>query len=364
MLNTSGRGDTPYTPTEQTHGGEGYFRLYLHALASELEDILTDVDEPGAGAKTRLYTVAFTPPFDQLLLLVYLHILTLPTTTPFTGIVPPLGLVSRVASEVLHRLRRDAGDETVWDTHRVFDAERLRSASFQPVCLQFIRKRLLDLCLLQKLSQPLPAMTLVLVAVPAAPSRQLLIANLPLDASRLRLLLLNLRIHSLTRNNLHLGLLWLHVGNMQKPQLGLHQDASTELLQLMADCVPLVFLRSQSAQLPLAGFNAMMLDYQTPPLLTKLLFSALPLLQDDRLPRPLTINVDTANTANCGLELNSPFLLATTPQEDFGYFSEGLPGRAPLLELPLREGARIAVPSQFSLLEKKRDSLKMKRGIH
>lgn len=119
-------------------------------------------------------------------------------------------------------------------------------------------------------------------------------------------------------------------------------------------------------------------------------------------PRPLTINTDTCNllqnvnmhipgglsgpsSFGAGEALNSPFLSATTPSEEHGYFlgptlSSGIIGTLPstgglrngplMQESPVRESAmangnnKINLPGQFSLSEKKRDSLKMKRGIH
>lgn len=277
--------------------------------------------------------------------------------------------------------------------------------------------------------------------------------------SRLRLSSLNLRKHSLTRNNSYNGSNWLHVGNLlnirPNANLGMHadQNASTDSLQLMHDFVPRAFIQRNNLSLALlgqpqlqpapGGFNAMMLDYQTPPSSSKSSFSLgstpnnsygsyggnfqptpgsagsgsemdetdlEPLRSrsssrgngiNGSFPRPLTINTDTCNFLQnmnmhipggysgqnyfgAGEALNSPFLSATTPSEESGYFGHplsngigstlpstgGLRGGPLIPGSPVKEPAmangnnKINLPGQFSLSEKKRDSLKMKRGIH
>lgn len=481
--------DAPLTPVDQTlrtpldpPNQAGYFGLYNHPQHAELDDLLTDVDEP-TGRSLKNYLLTFTPVFDQLVLAIYLDILLLPTTTPFLGCVPPLGLVSKVANETMILLLRNASDQPVYDTQSVLSPDFLRNHSYQPIILQLIRKRFLDLCAAQKQPSLLAASTSVLVPVSnsiyAAPGvRQLSILNLLLNElnvssyqqqpslaaqaaalSRLRLSSLNLRKHSLTRNNSYNGSNWLHVGNLlnirPNASLGMHSDqnASTDSLQLMHDYVPRAFIQRNPLSLGMqgqtqlqpapGGFNSMMLDYQTPPSSSKSSFSLSstpnnsyssygaglqptpgsagsgsemdetdlePLRSrsssrgnglNGSFPRPLTINTDTCNFLQnmnmhipggyngqnlfgAGEALNSPFLSATTPSEESGYFGHplsngmgntlpsigGLRGGPLIPESPVKEPAmangnnKINLPGQFKLSEKKRDSLKMKRGIH
>lgn len=524
--------DAPSTPIDQTlctpvdpPNDGNYFsappinasHASFYSHHNESDDILTDTDEPQfLGNRTmKNYSVSFTPLFDQLVMGVYAHILLLPTTTPFLGVVPPLGLVSRVANETMLSIMKTTESGAVYDLQCVLNLDCLRNHTYQPVILQLIRKRLLDLCALQRLNaqhQSVPPTTSVLVAVSGPTSnwnlvapkqqsqglgmysglglRQLSISNLLLNelninnynqaqtsqaaqvaqaaaltGSRLRSSSLNLRKHSLTRNNSYSGSNWLHVGNMQNVRpsngaaLGMNADygASTDSLQLMHDFVPQAFisrLGNSLANLTQAGntaaapggFNSMMLDYQTPPSSAKSSFSlgGTPpssgncgntqqtpssagngLDYDDfdnflmrsrsssrgtstNFPRPLTINTDTGNflqnmnnsTAHAntngyggalGETLNSPFLSATTPSEEFGHFmghgasnSAGsassygstlpvmsglrngpLITESPVKDVPMANGNnKINLPGQFSLSEKKRDSLKLKRGIH
>lgn len=486
--------DAPFTPVDQTvrtpgepPNGTSYFAassLYTHPHANESDDILTDVDEP-SGRAMRNYSVSFTPVFDLLMMTIYSHILSLPTTTPFLGVIPPLGLVSRVANETIHSLIKSTADGggPLYDAQCMLSHDHLKSHAFQPIILQLIRRRLLDLCAIQQrpANQPnaLPQVTSVLVPVPLAGSvtpnfvptgavysglglRQLSLSNLllteqnvlsiqaqpapvaALSNSRLRLSSLSLRKHSLTRNNSYTGLTWLHVGNVQNVRpnalgMNLELGASTDSLQLMHDFVPQAFIarlgnllanlaQSSGNWCPAPGFNSMMLDYQTPPSSAKssiLLGSTPPSATSHRdvfmaggdfdeltnplmrlhsanraggagaFPKPLTINTDFLLTMNAtghgphsavhGSDvgaLNSPFISATTPSEDVGYFGNGnvsggnvLPGFAmrsgPLIaespgkDTPMTNGSnKINLPGQFSLSEKKRDSLKLKRGIH
>lgn len=532
--------DAPFTPVDQTlrtpvnpPNQMSYFppppqphttasSFYSNPLYGESDDILTDVDEP-SNKVMRSYSVSFTPLFDQLVMGIYSQILSLPTTTPFLGSIPPSGLVSRVANETIHSLIKNTAEAgsapPVYDAQCMLSHDHLKSHAYQPIILQLIRKRLIDLCSVQQRANnpALPQITSVHAPVPTIPLsnssytqqttnlhvpgshsvynglgiRQLSISNLLLNEqnvssfqsqqltqvpqaaqvaafgnSRLRLSSLNLRKHSLTRNNSYSGSNWLHVGNVLniRPNLGMNPEfnVSNESLQLMHDFVPQAFISRQANLLaslsqtagnwgPAPGFNSMMLDYQTPPSSVKssmLLGSTPPSVVSNRdaiymngqcaaadyddfnqllmrsrsssrgngvaglFPKPLTINTDPSNfllSMNNGMNqvgsnvtighapngqnglglglgetLNSPFVSATTPSEDVGYFSSGnlsavgnvLPGlnglrNGPLIpespgkDLPMANGNnRINLPGQFSLSEKKRDSLKMKRGIH
>lgn len=492
--------DAPLTPVDQTlhtpldQPAGPYFSappnlatpgFYAHPQYSESDDILTDADEPGKVLKC--YTVSFTPVFDQLVLGIYSHILLLPTTTPFLGSIPPLGLVSRVANETFQSLvKHTAGEHSapVYGAQCLLNRDQLRNHALQPIILQLIRKRLLDLCAVHRaphLGQLAPT-TSVLVAVlalvanalPAAHNvynglglRQLSISNLLLSEqnvlnfqnqqataaalNRLRSLSLNLRKQSLTRNNSYTGSNWLHVGNMSGIRtngntLGMHADfgASTDSLQLMHDFVPQAFINKLGNSLanlaltagwnpaaPAGGFHSMMMDYQTPPSSNKgsiSLGSTPPSAQRDvnmqtpgsagsadmddfgsllgrsrsssrgttngSFPRPLTINTDTGTLmssmgsghingfgGNLTETLHSPFV-ASSHADDFGYFGaphgaphvlgnvlpnlNGLRNGALIPESPGKDasGTKINIPGQFSLSEKKRDSLKLKRGIH
>lgn len=485
----------------------GSSSFYHHPAHAESDDILTDVDEPLLGPKLlKSYSLTFTPLFDQLVLGIYSDIMLLPTTTPFLGCVPPLGLVSRVANETMLSLMKNNTEQApLYDTQCVLSLDYLKNHTYQPIILLLIRKRFIDLCSAQRSSSShppsIPPSTSVQVPSNINPNwgntasngnsgngvygvvgmRQLSILNLLLNElnvasyqqqpslaaqaaalSRLRSSSFNLRKHSLTRNNSYNGSNWLHVGNLSNirpnANLGMHgdQNNSTDSLQLMHDYVPRAFiLRAVAAPLSNlhqslnpclgpapGGFNSMMLDYQTPPSSSKSSFSSgsTPLntfpnsyLQpapgsagsgsemdetdleplrsrsssrgnglNGSFPRPLTINTDTCNllqnvnmhipgglsgpsSLGAGEALNSPFLSATTPSEEHGYFlgptlSSGIIGTLPstgglrngplMQESPVRESAmangnnKINLPGQFSLSEKKRDSLKMKRGIH
>lgn len=503
--------DGPYTPMEQTlqtpidpPGRQLYFppqtlvsqnllillqqlAIYMNPHYSESDDILTDADEPQPRVKCS-YSTNFTAAFDALVLGVYQEILALPTTTPFSGSTPPLGLVSKVANETFSRLGKLTAPDTEaanvsFDTNSVITYEHLRNHAFHPVIMQLIRKRLIDLCV-QTRGHSLPsnasggagATTSVQLSLPANiawgvqpsangnnnnnnnnnglfysgnPQFLLLILNLLLSEqnvaafaqARLRSSLLSLRKHSLTRNNSYTGSNWLHVGNMapSRPNgsLGMNPDlgASTDLLQLMHDFVPQAFINRSSGTAPgsqasggrppqgiwgpPAGFNSMMGEYHTPPSLTKASFSAgetppqsagggmlhtpgsaISDLDDfgmllvrsrsssrgttgagfpSPFPRPLTINTDLGGylgAAQFGSgvpeALHSPFVSATTPAEEpsdyisggaargsSGFFPES-PKDVPMTS----SNNKINLPGQFSLSEKKRDSLKLKRGIH
>lgn len=518
LLSNVAAHDGPFTPLEQTlrtpldaphatyfppqpvsHQPQGqpqFHQLYSNPQYNELDDILTDIDEPAFGSfkTTRNYTVNFTHAFDQLVMGVYSRILSLPTTTPFLGAIPPSGLVSKVANETMAVLVA-ASDVAgaIYDQHAVLSVENLRNSHYQPIFLQLIRKRLLDLCLFNGrvadlgLERSLSSSTSISITVAGGNgqgtnasiyntnTRQTSILNLPLTdlnisavsgssaQARSRLSSMSLRKQSLTRNNSYLGSNWLHIGNLNniRPTGNADVNMSTDLLQLMQDFVPQSFINRLAAQtslqpphvavhgahsapqpppqtLPFAqghptattptnGFNAMMMDYQTPPSSSKGLFSmaSTPLLAqlniqivltptnthdiDDfqftlrsrlssrgngAFPHPLTINTEHANIQAPTLDL--PFMLAATPLDDYSYFmscagGSGGPAGAnqgslsslvtstssqmssfPIPESPaetLQDSTQAAnnkinLPNQFSLSEKKRDSLKLKRGIH
>lgn len=495
----------PYTPMEQTvstpidapQHEPSYFKAgpYANPHYNESDDVLTDIDEPVGQKITKHYSLTFTSIFDQLVMAVYSHILSLPTTTPFSGIIPPSGLVSKVANETMNNLMAsvNTAGSPLYDLQSIINYDYLRNHSYQPIFLQLIRKRFLDLCsYTSKQDSKLPQSTSISITMGGGAGgsmsngndansfysnnfRQSSISNLSLtDANvssynangpqRSRSSSLNLRKQSLTRNNSYSGNNWLHVGNLNNIRPGnnanganpggftLHNDkfnGSTDSLQSMQDFVPQSFIQrsagtasssnqslisSQGGQ-GSANFNAMMMDYQTPPASGKgsismpsktppsLSTASMNTLQphhpssflsnsdsDDlnffksrpisrsssragsssnihhgnQFPRPLTINIDAANQPINGFGnstvLDSPFMSATTPSEEYGYFmnsfqpaagstssaSSVCSGNIP--ESPQEslqdDSNRINLPSQFSLSEKKRDSLKLKRGIH
>jgi hypothetical protein len=511
------------TGPQAPHNGDGGPQqpptsLYRHPSYNELDDILTDIDEPlfGSYKTTKSYTVTFTPLFDQLLYGVYQHFLSLPMTTPFLGHIPPSGLASKIANETFSRLVASTQQpHPPYDAHNIVLAELLRTPLYRPVFLQLFRKRLLDLCGHHSGGAPgvLPQQTSVTTTVTSGigpnggmhatggvvsnnGKRESSISNLLLTElnissynrangvqaaapaapppagagfgldSRSRSSSLLLRKQSLTRNNLYSGNNWLHVGNLStiKPEHSkyepAHDNLSVDLLQLIQDYVPQSFINklapqgaphapsgphsSAGAGLALAlasGFNSMMMDYHTPPNSQKgsILHQITPpsnqlynagseSLVDDftfydtrsrslsrgtTLPRALQINTDNANgaartaaaNALSGGEamdtLDSPFMSATTPLDDCGYFSNGFGQQSgSVTQLPVEDtlssaapkpsaqatnvplgppvasmtpqvspggtGAResINIPGLFTLSEKKRDSLKLKRGIH
>lgn len=176
--------DAPFTPIDQTlrtpmdpPNQMSYFpqppppTLYSNPLYNESDDILTDVDEPNTKAM-RNYSVSFTPLFDTLVMNIYSHIVSLPTTTPFLGTVPPSGLASRVANETFHNLIKNTASDAsaMYDTHSLLSHDHLKNHAYQPIFLQLIRKRLIDLCSVQRPSSvPLPQITSVQVPVPSGP---------------------------------------------------------------------------------------------------------------------------------------------------------------------------------------------------
>lgn len=504
--------DAPFTPVEQTlqtpvdvpnHnsyfvfpslGNNQELSFFSQTQDNDSDDVMTDVDEPLLVLLPKVlrnYSVSFTASFDQVLMNIYSHILLLPTTTPFLGFIPPLGLASRVANETLQKMVTDSDPAnstgyTVYDAQGTLNHEQLKNAATTPIVLQLIRKRLLDLCSAQKVPKsnvgavPVSAVTSIQIAVPATINntniqnnsiysglglRQLSISNLLLSeqntanyqqnpasqsaalaSSRLRSSSLNLRKHSLTRNNSLTGSSWLHVGNLANVRAGGNLGnpefaASSDSLQLMNDFVPHAFLTRLGSSLSnmshnggsgaVSGFNSMMMDYQTPPSSSKSsisqgsyspsvnsregaclylpgsvgsssdtetngsLFSMARSLSRGgatcSFPKPLTINTDVGHNSQSfgfggnlsGETLHSPFVSAVSAPEDFEYFGHGNNSTGAILEnvLPnvsgLRNGSlssdcqtkdvngnKVSIPLQYSLSEKKRDSLKMKRGIH
>lgn len=147
--------DAPLTPVDQTlktpvdppnHMPNSYFggpssnsgavaptpgssSFYHHPAHAESDDILTDVDEPLLGPKLlKSYSLTFTPLFDQLVLGIYSDIMLLPTTTPFLGCVPPLGLVSRVANETMLSLMKNNTEQApLYDTQCVLSLDYLKN---------------------------------------------------------------------------------------------------------------------------------------------------------------------------------------------------------------------------------------------
>lgn len=523
-----GGGDQPFTPLEQTlktpidhpmigtplgyghnnnNNNSGYFShhqgqggissngnpghsLYQHY--NESDDILTDIDEPifGSYKTTKNYTVSFNQLFDQLLVSTYQYFLSLPTTTPFLGIIPPSGLVSKISNETLNRLIQSTANNAQinYDQHNVISEEMLRNTSYKPIFLQLIRKRLLDICSLNAGNNVngggLPTTTSITITLTSGGNgvpyttnvRQSSISNLSLNElninnfngnsaaaaaaaanNRSRSSSVSLRKQSLTRNNSYSGNNWLHVGNINqiRTEPTMHNDnLSTDSLQSIQDFVPQSFINKSASNTPQTttnshvntpnmshGFNAMMLDYQTPPSSNKgsishtitppslsqsshnlfgnghnnnnnnnnadnmvddfNFYSAARSRSSSRggstLPRALNINTEAANLAKSNPQYNSqnmdtldsPFMSAITPSDDCGYFSNGfaaqvstsLGGSIP--ESPTsddnasisstsssgsskggQQKDAINLPSQFSLSEKKRDSLKLKRGIH
>lgn len=469
-------GVTPAVSGANGHAATGANAMYSHY--NESDDMLMDEDT----SRMRNYTVTFTPQFDLLVLSIYSQIMAHPTTTPFLGMVPPSGLVSKVSNETMNVLMRTTAkpNHPMYDGSGIVNNDHLRSAAYQPVFLQLFRKRFLDLCTAQGNKEPhkVPASTTVSICGSVPMARQSSISSLLLNelnignngqnqnqnqnqalpGSRSRSTSLSLRKQSLTRNNSHLGgSNWLHVGNLNniRGHAPHEMTTSTDSLQSMQDYVPQSLIaRSGTASAngyngsangyngsvngsasgpasgPAAGpaaagastsltpngsssgFHAMMMDYQTPPSSHKgsvsseytppSLASSLasgqfgahtpqlvstglsgdfdelslhqPRSMSHNFPRPLTINTESANQHGFNGQsgtLDSPFMSATTPSEEVGYFMHGssgfplflgvLPLAGPQADEPKKD---VNLPANVSLSEKKRDSLKLKRGIH
>ena len=436
--------------------------IYQNSRANESDDILTDIDEPN-GFYKRNFTLFFTTQFDQVLMTIYSNVLSMPTTTPFLGNIPPSGLVSRVANETIKELIKttSSNNAPLYDQFNIINKECLKSHEYQPIILQLIRKRLLELCHSRSnSSNRLPDSTSIQVN---GTSMRSSLSNLslnetnlmnynasnsgPVNLARSRSSSINLRKQSLTRNNSNN---WLHVGNMNNLRATGNPDfnISSDSLQSMQDFVPQSMItrtnnsnntsnnttiNSFNVASNMGQLNSMMMDYHiTPPTshkgsvssavtpLHNIIQNSTPsscesdefyFLQRSRsssrgnnLPHALNINTDMTNlqTLNSlqglpngnprsagGLALDSPFLSATTPGDE--YFpgfpisnnttfnnngTQAVNGNgivAPSTPTGLQnsfdslssgESTKINIPNQYSLSEKKRDSLKMKRGIH
>ncbi|EGV60603.1 hypothetical protein CANTEDRAFT_128002 [Yamadazyma tenuis ATCC 10573] len=400
---------------------------------------------------------------------VYSHILSLPTTTPFSGTIPPSGLVGRVANETMNNLVSSisVNSGASYDQHSIINKDMLSNNSYRPIFLSLIRKRLIELCSHKNSSSKLPLSTSISINsmqnsnatgnnpyysgnanIYASNARQSSISNLSLtelninhyqeqqqaaaQQGKSRSSSINLRKQSLTRNNSYNSTTtsnWLHVGNLSTIR---HPNESTDSLQSMQDYVPQPFINrsangtsnSPNGNSALGNmstptgsafsFNNMMMDYQTPPGSNtgsnKSSFSTppgaplhniqivqnpvststtapVPNLQEydefnfgsrsrsssnprlNGFPRPLTINTDNANlqalnSLNGNTEtLDSPFMSATTPSDDFSLMQNAfINGSIPQSPIAEEREERI-LPTKLSLSEKKRDSLRLKRGI-
>lgn len=417
----------PQIPQLQPQLQPQQHQIYSNPSYNESDDILTDVDDNQRGLRN--YSLNFTTNFDHLVMSVYSNILSLPTTTPFSGIIPPSGLVSKVANETMSALISTTGSNNfpIYDQQHIINRDALNNSFYHPIFLQLIRKRLIELCSNKNNLNKLPLSTSISVGNQMTNNgvnpynsniRQSSISNLSLNELNLNQYheskarnssFNNLRKQSLTRNNSYSGQSgnpntsnWLHVGNLNTIR---HPNESTDSLQSMQDYVPQPFINrsgnsfSSNMTTPTNqsfGFNNMMLDYQTPPSSNKSSFSSpsgysniqivqnttpnsnmIPNQQEydefnfgndvrsrsssnsSRLTnsRPLTINTDNANlqalnSLNGNYDaLDSPFMSATTPTQEYNnafYQSED----------------QRVLPNKISLSEKKRDSLKLKRGIH
>lgn len=130
---------------------------YDHSELDEGDDILTDIDEPaffGGPKLTKTYTVHFTPKFDDLLINIYHELQSIPTNTPFPGIVPPSGLLGKIASGTINAMINDFPVESdhkdqnpaIFDYQGIITKECLISHEWQPIFARLVRRRLLDLC--------------------------------------------------------------------------------------------------------------------------------------------------------------------------------------------------------------------------
>ncbi|KAK6462172.1 DNA-binding proteins Bright/BRCAA1/RBP1 [Scheffersomyces coipomensis] len=307
-------------------------QMYSNPAYNESDDILTDIDDVGGSnfKSTRNYTLHFTHTFDQLVLSIYSYILSLPTTTPFSGAIPPSGLVSKVANETMNNLITSISsmNPPLYDHQSIINLDYLRNQHFQPIFLQLIRKRLLDLCNynhannsandktiignnnsynininnINNNSNRLPDSTTISVTSNTG-LRQSSISNLSLNElnisnynsqqtnptngtgpaqppalNRSRSSSLSLRKHSLTRNNSYTSNNWLHVGNINSIRpttsggnnsnngpINENFNMSTDSLQSIQDYVPQSYINRSATNGSGGSFNSMMMDYQTPP---------------------------------------------------------------------------------------------------
>lgn len=430
--------------------------IYQNPRDNESDDILTDIDEPN-GFYKKNFTLFFTSHFDQVLLTIYSNVLSLPTTTPFLGTIPPSGLVSRVANETIKELIKNTASNNApqYDQFNIINRDCLKSHEYQPIILQLIRKRLLELCHSRSNSNnKLPESTSIQVSGTSTRSS---VSNLSLNEANLqnynasnssavnlarsRSSSINLRKQSLTRNNSNN---WLHVGNISnlRPVGNPDFNISTDSLQSMQDHVPQSMINrtsynnnfNNSNTSNVGQLNSMMMDYHiTPPTSHKgsvssaitppfsVVQNSIPasyeseefyFLQRSRsssrgnnFPHALNINTDMSNLQSMnsmqgfsngnprsagGIALDSPFLSATTPGDEYfpgfplpnnnnnsntnqsnGAATPSTPTGMQnnfdqAFSAPPSSGdsAKINIPNQYTLSEKKRDSLKMKRGIH
>ncbi|KAK6204941.1 DNA-binding proteins Bright/BRCAA1/RBP1 [Scheffersomyces amazonensis] len=319
--NTANQNGFYFAPPPQV----GSNQLYSNPVYNESDDILTDIDDVNGSSafkSTRNYTIHFTQIFDQLVMSIYSHFLSLPTTTPFSGNIPPSGLASKVANETMSSLLANITgfNPPLYDHQSIINLDYLKNQHYQPIFLQLIRKRLLDLCTFNSQNNDksvvnngnnscvnsiinnnrLPDSTTV--SVTSTGLRQSSISNLSLNElnisnynsqqigsngsntnpnppplNRSRSSSLSLRKHSLTRNNSYTNNNWLHVGNINsiRPHsnstvsngtgpINENFNISTDSLQSVQDYVPQNYI-NRSANNGSGSFNSMMMDYQTPP---------------------------------------------------------------------------------------------------
>lgn len=393
---------TVSTPVEQPAGQHGGYFGYQNPQYNESDDILS-----GSDLDTKVYTLSFTPRFDQLVLSVYSDIVSRPTTTPFSGVVPPLGIALMVSNETFTLIRDGNLEIFPCDTQHIMSPDVLRDDKLTPVFLQLIRKRLIELCISNSRSQIPPDRTTVTVSgqnrTISNPSKMYNISNLSLNELNIsnynsnapappQLNRLRLRLLKLSRHNSNT---WLHVGNISSiknanmstdsftdyvPQLYINRLANSCGLNAVnnLECTPPLVLKPlqstppqllQSLQQHLGDFDEFtFFNQHQPP-------SRLPFMHDQspRLdPESLVLRTSLIGGPSSGMAMDTldlPFMLAVGAAET-GYFSNGFQP-TPMLSLsngslsPVKdENDKIALPFSYSLSEKKRDSLKMKRGIH
>lgn len=379
--------DMPLTPAEQTvltpvdTGGQpSYF--YLHY--NDSDDILPDGD-------SKVYSMVFTPVFDQLVMGVYSDIVSRPTTTPFSGMVPPSGIVLMVANDTMTRLRHNFRGP-VYDAHQSMTAEMLAQDHLTPVFLQLIRKRLIDLCITHSHGQRAPEKTTVLIGQGLLNAlRQYSISNMLLTDVNLQahqsahanpiqppLQRTRLRLSRLSRHN---STTWLHVGNMSL----IHPNQLTESF---TDYVPQLYIQrlANSCGMSMVDYTPPQIPkmtQHTPPDLLHALSTQMVADFDDftffsnNQPR-MSAGGDMSPRSDQEMLLRTlllgggyqdmldlPFMLAVPD----GAVSNGF-AIPPLFSLAHPQGSPrddmidpVSIPNNYSLSDKKRDSLKMKRGI-
>ncbi|CAI5755598.1 unnamed protein product [Candida verbasci] len=418
----------------------------FYQSSNESDDILTDIDEPNlVSNRKNFYSLYFTNTFDSLLLKIYIEILSKPTTTPFSGSIPPSGLVGRVANEVIHQLiNQSSNSQILFDQQAIMNRECLRNHDLQPIILQLIRKRLLELCHNKSEAVKLPEQTTIQCVNTNSNLKSNSISSISLNEMNLmnynaqqqekqqkegntnssassirsRSSSINLRKQSLTRNNSNN---WLHVGNISslRPQLQFNNDfnISADSLQSIQDYVPHNFMNKQQQQFQQAQqqqtnqaqLNSMMNDYHiTPPTSHKSSISStnnsninnnyvntsnyqsqtqtppyteeqLQQLQQDSnafnfLQRSRSSSKNSTLNLNINLNLNnqdqialdSPFCSST--DEYFpGFQSSQTSQTSQQSQNNDNEESQntntSSLKNLFTLSEKKRDSLKLKRGI-